>query len=81
MFQELIPELYYLPEMFVNSNNVSHILISYVFFFLETSLFSNESANPSLSASLMRTSLHGFFDDLAIYSCSREKFIDGNEAL
>lgn len=48
MFQELIPELYYLPEMFVNSNNVSHILISYVFFFLETSLFSNESANPSL---------------------------------
>ena len=32
IFQELIPELYYLPEMFVNSNNVSHILISYVFF-------------------------------------------------
>ena len=22
LFQELIPELYYLPEMFVNSNNV-----------------------------------------------------------
>ena len=32
LFQELIPELFYLPEMFVNSNNVSlHlILLSYV---------------------------------------------------
>ena len=27
LFQELIPELYYLPEMFVNSNNVRLILL------------------------------------------------------
>ena len=27
LFQELIPELYYLPEMFVNSNNVRLVFI------------------------------------------------------